>query len=321
MHNVLITHGIRRQGLTELLANTNVIMPPMGQAFSLEELLEALPDMDAVLACGEFNEAAVYAGKKLQIISNYGAGYDRVNVPAATKCGVPLTNIPDATTLPTAEVAIGLLLSCCRRIPQMNALLRTQAPESLFGAPEHMATSLQGLTLGILGMGRIGQAVSAVARILGMQVVYFNRNPLPADKADGATYLPLDDMLAACDVLSIHCPLTEQTRGLLCREKLALMKHGAILINTARGAIVETAALCEALRSGQIAFAGLDVFPDEPHVPAELISLPNAILTPHIGTHTEQARDAMAHAAAERILIALSGKRPPNVVNPEVYEK
>ncbi len=318
MANIVVTHGIPDEAFS-ILKDHAVFYPAPGRAYTQPELAALLSTADAVLACGAFGAELIEAAPNLKVISNYGAGYERIDVAAATQRRIPVTNCPESTALPTAEIAIGLLLSCARRIGEMDRQLREVPPETVFGMGRHMGMGLAGRTLGIIGMGHIGGIVAQFGRMAGMEVVYHNRRPLPQEKEQGARYMALDDLLAAADVVSIHCPLTEATRGMLDAARLSLMKPGAILINTARGAIVDYEALAVLLREGKLMGAGLDVFPKEPHIPPELLSLPNVVLTPHIGTNTREARYSMAYDACVRILEALAGRRPPDVVNPVIY--
>lgn len=319
MADIIVTHGIPDSAFV-ILQGHHVIRPESGKAFTSEELLSLLPDCDAVLSCGRFSEEMIKAAPKLKIISNYGAGYDKIDVWAATERGIPVTNCPDCTALPTAEIAIGLLLSCARRIGELDREMRKVPPESLFGMGRFMGMGLYGRTLGIIGLGNIGGIVADFGRLVGMRIVYYNRNRLPYEKEKGAEYLPLDELMKEADIISIHCPLTQATKGLLSAKRLSLLKPSAILINTARGAIVDEQALIDMLKEGKLFAAGLDVFSHEPHVAKDFISLDNVVLTPHIGTNTIDARNAMAHEAAIRILEVLAGRRPPNVVNPEIYQ-
>ncbi len=319
MAEILVTHGIPDSAFS-ILKDHHVSRPESGKAFSGEELFARLSTADAVLACGRLSAQMIDAAPRLKIISNYGAGYDKIDVWAATERGIPVTNCPDGTALPTAEIAIGLLLSCARRIGELDREVRRVPPESVFGMGHFMGIGLTGRTLGIIGLGNIGGVVADFGRLVGMRIVYYNRRRLPTETEKGAEYLPLDELLKQADIVSVHCPLTEETAGLLSAKRLSLLKPTAILINTARGAIVEEPALIDMLKNGRLFAAGLDVFPHEPHIARELIELDNVVLTPHIGTNTMDARNAMAHDACVRILEALAGRRPPNVVNPEIYK-
>jgi len=311
MATILITHGIPAEGFS-LLAGHKIIMPEPLAAYSMEELMALIPQADAVVAGGKLPGDVIRQGAKLKIIANYGAGYDGVDVATAAACGVPVTNIPDTVTRDTAELAIGLMLAVSRRIGEMNLRLRREAPETLFGMGRHMGRSLRGQTLGIVGCGRIGRCTARMASALGMRVLGYSRSG-----ADASVCEPTDlsTLLREADVVSLHCPLTPDTRGLMNAEAFSQMKPGAMLINTARGAVVDTQALLDALDSGRLSGAGLDVYPDEPHIPVALLSRDNVVCTPHTGTNTQQTRYEMAQACSRQILDVLNGKRPENIVN------
>ena len=318
MARIVITHGIPDQAFL-LLKDHQVIKPEKGKAYSRQELFSLMPSADAVLACGALEGDLIRAASKLKIISNYGAGYDKIDVAAASVLKIPVANCPECTAQPTAEIAIALMLSCARRISELDRELRMAAPESVFGMGRFMGIGLEGRTLGIIGLGNIGRIVARFGRLMNMRITYHNRHPIAPELEQGSEYLALDELLTKADVVSIHCPLTEETRNLLSGERLSLMKPDAILINTARGAIVDYDALADMLKNRKLLAAGLDVFPKEPHIPAELLLLNQVVLTPHIGTNTPEARYFMARDACIRILEALNGRRPPNVVNPEIY--
>ena len=311
MATVLITYGIPAEGFAALEGH-KIIIPPAITGFTEEELLTHIAEADAVVAASRLPGNVIRAARHLKIIATYGAGYDSVDIAAAAECGIPVTNIPECVTRDTAELAIALMLSVCRRMGELNLRLRKGPSEPLFGIGRNMGNTLRGLTLGIVGCGRIGGRVAEVAKALGMNVVGYSRRG-----ADPAVAHPvsLDELLEISDVVSLHCPLTPETRGLIGKDAFDRMKDGAVLINTSRGAVVDTSALVEALSSGKLAGAGLDVFPDEPRVPAELLAMDNVVCTPHIGSNTHLARREMAEALSRQILDALSGKRPVNIVN------
>ncbi len=311
MATILITHGIPTAGL-EALSGHEIIIPAPLTAFTMEELTALIPRADAVLAGGKLPGDVIRAGKKLKIIANYGAGYDSVDIAAAAACDVPVTNIPETVTDATAELAIGLMLAVSRRIGEMNLRLRREDSASLFGMGRYMGSTLRGRTLGIIGCGRIGGRVAEMAKTLGMRVIAYSRRGVDASVAE---YADLPTLLATADVISPHCPSTPETRNLLDAAAFARMKDGAIVINTARGAVIDHDALVVALRAGKLAGAGLDVFPEEPRIPAALLELDNVVCTPHIGSNTAQTRADMAAACARQILDALAGKRPENIVN------
>lgn len=299
MATILVTHGIPAEGFS-LLSGEKIVIPKPLMQFSQDELAALIPAADAVVACGALPGEIIRRGTKLRIVANYGAGYDGVDVRAAAECGIPVTNLPDTVTDSTAELAIGLMLAVSRRIGENSLRAREEAPENLFGMGRNMGRSLRGQTLGLLGCGRIGKRTAEIAAALGMRCIGYSRHGVNHPQVES---VPLPELL------------TQETRRLLDRSALARMKQGSILINTARGAIVDCDALADALESGHLRGAGLDVYPDEPHIPPRLIALPQVVLTPHIGTNTQETRLRMAEGCARQIADALAGKRPANVVN------
>jgi glyoxylate reductase len=244
---------------------------------------------------------------RLRVVGNVAVGVDNVDVAAATRRGVVVANTPDVLTDATADLAFALLLAAARRVCEGDRMIRAGAwtgwsPTQLLGA------DVWGRTLGIVGFGRIGKAVARRARGFDMRILHTRETPL-------------DVLLAESDFVSLHCPLTAETRGLIGARELGLMKRTAILVNTARGAVVDEAALAEALARGTIAGAGLDVFVDEPRVHPGLVAAPGAVLAPHIGSATVTARTRMVELAASAVAAVLAGKRPDNVVNPEALAR
>jgi glyoxylate reductase len=247
---------------------------------------------------------------RLAVIGNVAVGVDNIDLAACAARGVTVTNTPDVLTEATADLAFGLLIDAARRITEGDRLVRAGSwtgwtPTFLLG------TRVHGMTLGIVGLGRIGGAVARRARGFGMHVLYHQRRRLPEamERALGATYVAsLDEMCSFADAITIHCPLTAETRHLFSDERLARMRSGAILINTARGPIVDEAALAHALENGTVAAAGIDVFEEEPRVNPALIAQPNAVLAPHIGSADRPTREAMAKLAVENVLRVLRGK-------------
>lgn len=316
MAKIVVTYGVPAEGFN-LLSGHEIVIPPSGAAFSREELLGLLPDADAVLACTALDAELIAAAKKLRIIVCYGAGYDAIDIAAATAHGIPVANTPECVTNPTAEMTIALITSLARRLPELNSLMHTRPPREMFGLGRRMGTSLDGAVLGVAGMGRIGGKVADFGRMMGMRVLYTSRTPKPERDALGDTHVSLDELMAQSDFITIHCPHTPQTEGMISREMIALMKPTAYLINTARGAVVDEDALIEALRAHRIAGAALDVFMNEPDINPAFASLDNVLLTPHAGSNTLHARNEMARAASRRILDRLAGRLPENLLNPE----
>jgi glyoxylate reductase len=261
------------------------------------------------------------AGPNLRIVSNMAVGYDNVDVTAASARGVVVTNTPGVLTDTTADLAFALMLAVARRVVEGDRVVREGGwgpwhPSFLLGRDIHRAT------LGVVGMGQIGRAVARRARGFGMKVVYASRRRVEDEKALGVEWRSLDDLLRESDFISLHVSLNAETRNLIGARELALMKATAFLINTARGGIVDQSALVDALRSGRIAGAGLDVAVVEP-VPVDdpLLELENVVITPHVGSATVETRTKMADLAVDNLIAFFEGRKPPHTVNPEVLPR
>jgi glyoxylate reductase len=246
-------------------------------------------------------------GTSLKVVSNFGVGYDNIDVDAARARGVRATNTPGVLTNATAELAVALMLATGRRIAEADAMIRrdrwTGSEEEILGR------ELARATVGLVGFGSIARRVAELLRCFEVQLLFTSRSGAPSPP--GVERRELHDLLAASDFVSLHVPLTAETRHLIDTKALATMKRGAILVNTSRGAVVDTTALIEALRAGHLGAAGLDVYEDEPHVPAELRDLPNTVLLPHVGSATASTRNAMARLCAENVIAVLEGREPP----------
>jgi glyoxylate reductase len=276
------------------------------------ELLELVAGADAVLTLlGDRVDAELLdaAGAQLRCVANVAVGFDNVDLAAAAQRGVLVTNTPGVLDDATADLAIALLLMATRRLGEGERLLRSGEPWS-WGMSFMLGSGLRGKLLGVVGLGNIGSRVAERARAFGMEIAYHGRHEAPAAAALGAERMELDELLAAADALSLHCPLTPATRHLIGARELALMKPTATLVNTARGPVVDEAALAAALRDGEIAAAGLDVYEHEPAVEPGLLELENAVLVPHLGSATVETRTAMAELAA-RNAIAVALDEPP----------
>jgi glyoxylate reductase len=243
------------------------------------------------------------AGSSLKLVANFGVGYDNLELDAFRARGVRATNTPGVLTSATAELAVALMLAAARRIGEADARVRRE--RSIRSSAELMGRELVGATVGLVGFGQIGQRVAQLLRGFDVRLLHVTSS---------APRVELFDLLAASDFVSLHVPLTPHTRHLLDARALATMKRGAILVNTSRGGVVDTAALIDALRSGQLTAAGLDVYEHEPAVPAELCELPNTVLTAHLGSATPTTRAAMARLCAENVIAALDGREPPAAV-------
>lgn len=261
------------------------------------------------------------AGPDLRVVANYAVGFNNIDVDAATERGIAVTNTPGVLTDATAELVFSLLLSAARWVVEGDRMVRA-GEFGGWGPSLLLGTSLAGKTFGVVGCGRIGQATGRIARGFGMNMVYAHRRQVPEFEADtGAELIPLPQLLTEADVVSLHVPLNEETHHLIGAEQLDQMKSTAILINTARGPVVDEDALVAALREGKIAAAGLDVYENEPRLAEGLTELPNAVLLPHLGSGTVETRGEMARMTANAVGDVLAGRRPPNLVNPQVWER
>jgi glyoxylate reductase len=258
----------------------------------------ARDDVEALIVSGDaVGDAVLDLLPSLRLVANYGVGYDRVDVEACRARGVAVTNTPGVLDAATADLALALVLAARRRVVEGDALVRTGRWTTSWSEAPFLGRDLSGSTLGVVGLGRIGSAVARRAEAFDMRVIHHRRS--------GG--LPLDDLLREADVVSLHVPLTPETTGLISRERLALLRDGATLVNTARGAVVDEEALVDELASGRIG-AGLDVFVHEPGVPQALLGLPNVVLTPHIGSGTIETRAAMTRIVVDNVLALERGE-------------
>lgn len=315
MAHILITYGVPREGFEDVLAGHTLHIPAPGCVFTDEELSRILPETEAVVACTAFPASMIRMAPKLRLICAYGAGYDSIDVNAATEAGVMVCNIPDTVTSATAEVAIAHMLGLARRMPYFDRAVRQEDCRRFFRMGENMGATLKGAALGIVGMGRIGGKVADFGRLMGMKVLYTSRSPKPERDALGDVRVSLEQLMTQADFISLHCPSTPETRGLINADMLSLMKPTAYLINTARGPVIDEEALLDALTRRSIAGAGLDVFPGEPDINPAFWQLDNVILTPHIGSNTAGTRYDMAAEAGRQILRVLAGNKPENLIN------
>ncbi|MDW8339537.1 MAG: D-glycerate dehydrogenase [Thermoleophilia bacterium] len=275
----------------------------------LAELTAPRPEVEALIVANE--PVPLELLPSLRLVANFSVGYDRIDVAACTERGVVVTNTPGVLDAATADLAFALLLATRRRIVEGDRLVRAGRWTSSW-ADGWLAEELTGSTLGIVGLGRIGQAVARRARGFELRVLYTQRTRVDTDLAE---FRELDALLAESDLVSLHVPLTPETRGLIDARRLALLRDGACLVNTARGEIVDEQALVRELVSGRIR-AGLDVFAHEPHVPPELSELENVVLTPHLGSATRQTREAMTRVVVDNILAVTRGDPPLTPVTP-----
>ncbi|MFE5505832.1 2-hydroxyacid dehydrogenase [Amycolatopsis japonica] len=317
---IAVTRWIPDEALKVLAEAGEVKLSRADRPLTPDELREFVRGSSAIVGMlhdridGEVADAA---GPDLKVVANVAVGYDNIDVPALAGRGVTVTNTPGVLTDATADLAFGLILAVTRRLGEGERLIRSRTPWS-FHLGFLLGSSLQDKTLGIVGLGQIGQAVARRALGFGMRIVYSGRSRAAEDveKALGAKYMPFDELLRSSDVVSLHCPLTPETRHLVDADALKAMKPGAYLINTTRGPVVHEAALADALEAGEIAGAGLDVFEAEPEVEPRLLDRENVVLTPHLGSATVETRTAMAVLAAENVASVLTGGNPLTEVRP-----
>jgi len=262
---------------------------------ALGELESARPDVEALLVANE--PVPVNLLPELKLVANFGVGYDRLGIEELRRRGIAVANTPGVLSAATADLTLALILAVRRRVVEGDARVRRGEWKGSW-ADGFLAEELTGSTLGIIGLGRIGQAVARRAQGFELRVLYAQRTRAETDLGE---FRELDELLAESDLVTIHAPLTPETRGLLDARRLALLRDGAAVVNTARGEIVDESALTAELVSGRLR-AGLDVFTHEPHVPEELLELPNVVLTPHLGSATRQTREAMTRLVVDNVL-------------------
>ncbi|OPZ60427.1 MAG: putative 2-hydroxyacid dehydrogenase [Deltaproteobacteria bacterium ADurb.Bin510] len=316
MAKILITRKLPGSALARLHALAELDIWTADSPMPRGEILRRIADCDGLLCLltDRIDREVIAAAPKLKIIANYAVGYDNIDVNAARERGIMVANTPGVLTEATADLAWALLMAAARLVPTGDRLVRSGRwagwdPNLLLGA------SVFGQTLGIVGAGRIGTAVALRSGGFKMNVVYTSRRPNEILEDElGARRLELEELLAQADFVSLHLPLTAATRHLIGPRELKMMKPGAVLINTARGPVVDEAALAQALQDGPLAAAGLDVFENEPAVNPALLDLPNVVLLPHLGSATLATRSRMADIAAANLIAWIQGRVAPNCV-------
>jgi glyoxylate reductase len=317
---VYITRAITKKATEYLAEHCSVEVSSEDRPLTREELLHNVRGMDAVLTMlNDRVDAGLMdaAGSQVRIFANYAVGYNNIDIAAATERGICVANTPDVLTDATADIAWALLMAAARRVVDGDRV--TRRGDFTGWAPLFMlGVDIVGKTLGIIGPGRIGQAVARRARGFDMKILYTANGPKPEfEKATGASFSGLDNLVRESDFITLHLPLTSKTHHLIGEREFGMMKKTAVLVNAARGPIVDEKALADALRSGRIFAAGLDVYEREPEVEPGLLGLDNVVLCPHLGSATFEARDKMGIMAADNILAALKGEFPPQCLNPE----
>ena len=316
---ILVTREVFQETLDLLARHFDVTPNQADTPMSPAALVQALADKDGALTTlSERVDATLLAQcPKLKAVCNIAVGFNNIDLKACTERGVMATNTPGVLDASTADFTWALILATARRVTEAEAWLRS-GQWTGWKLKQFLGTDVHHATLGILGMGRIGQAVARRARGFDMTVLYHNTRRLSAEveKSCHAAYVSRDELLARADILTLHLPYSPATHHIIGAQELARMKSSAILINAARGGVVDDAALVEALQRGTLAAAGLDVFENEPTLNAEFLKLKNVVLTPHIASSTEATRRQMALTAAENLVAALTTGQPPNLLNP-----
>jgi glyoxylate reductase len=322
-HKIFVTRPLPSRVLELLATHGELRLHTEDSPIPVERLAEACRDVEGLVVCGQrVPEAVLVQAPVLRAVANVGVGYDNVDVAACTSRRILVTNTSGVLEETTADLAFALLLALARRVVEGDRYVREGCWKQwewglLWG------TDVYRKTLGIFGFGHIGQAMARRGRGFSMRILYHSRHRASeaVERELDANYVDRESLLRESDYLSLHVPLTPETRHLIGAEDLRRMKATAFVINTSRGPVVDEEALVAALRDGAIAGAGLDVFEAEPRVHPALLGLPNAVLMPHVGSATGETRLKMALLAAENLLVALEGKRPPNLVNPEAFKQ
>jgi len=315
---IFVSGHLPEEVLSVLKAEHEVETHEQGPPIKREDLLNSVEDEDGLLCMvtDRIDRELLDRAPKLKMIANYGVGFNNIDVAAASERGIPVSNTPDVVTEATADLTFALILSTARRVAEGDRRVK----EGRFGywVPfDFLGREVSGKTLGIVGLGRIGRAVARRAVGFNMPVIYHDRRRLdPSLEEDlGVSYSDMDTLLHQADFVSLHVPLTEETRHLIGPEELETMKPTAYLINTSRGSVVDEEALVEALRKGEIAGAGLDVYENEPALTPGLVEMKNTVLLPHVGSGTWETRTNIGLKAARNLLTGLRGERPADCIN------
>ncbi|MFW5906829.1 MAG: 2-hydroxyacid dehydrogenase [Candidatus Natronoplasma sp.] len=321
--DVLITREIPDVGIEKVKEKYDVEVSQKSRNLSKEELIERVEGKDGMLCLltDTIDEEVIGAGSDLKVISNYAVGYDNIDIEAATREGIVVTNTPGVLTEATAEITFALMLAVARNVVNGDRFTREDRFEG-WDPMLMLGHELHGKTLGIVGMGNIGGKVAEISQGFDMDVLYHSRSKKEEiEKKIGAKYVDLDTLLSKSDFVSLHVPLTEETEKMIGKKELESMKDDAYLINAARGEVVDEDALVEVLKEEKIAGAGIDVYANEPHgANPDYYELDNVVLSPHLGSATHKAREGMAVKAAENLIAVLEGRKPEHIVNPEVLE-
>lgn len=321
---IYVTRAVFDEALVRLRQEAQVEVSSDDRPLSKAEVTERLRDADGAMTMltDPIDREVLTAASRLKIASNVAVGFNNIDVSAATDVGVMVTNTPGVLTETTADFAWALLMAAARRVVEGDVFARAGKWKS-WSPTMFLGRDVHGKTLGIAGLGRIGQAVARRAAGFNMKVIFHNPRPVADNviRETGAQPVSFDDLLRTSDFISLHVPLSAATTHLLNDETFAIMKPSCIVVNTTRGPVVDEKALVRALQNKQIAGAGLDVFEREPEIEPELLKMGNVVLAPHIGSGSYETRMKMCMMAADNLLAWLKGERPPNLVNPEVWNR
>ena len=321
---ILVARAIFPEALAKLEEAFEVRSNQTDQIFTPEELKKELSDVVGALVAGSerIDAAALSQAQNLRVVANISVGYNNFDIPAITAAGVMATNTPDVLTDTTADFGFALLMATARRITESEHWVRAGNWHQWSIVTNPLGMDVHHTTIGIIGMGRIGQGIAKRALGFGMKVIYHNRSRLSEadEKVCQATYVSKEELLRTADHIVLVLPYTPENHHTIGAKEIALMKQTATLINIARGGIVDDLALAQALKTGKIFAAGLDVFEGEPNVDPELLKLSNVVLAPHIASSTEKTRRAMLNLAIENLRAALDGKKPPSLINADAFK-
>ena len=321
---ILVARAIFPEALAKLEESFEVRSNQDDRIFTPEELQKELASVVGALVAGSerIDASALVNAKDLKVVSNISVGYNNFDVPAISAAGVMATNTPDVLTDTTADFGFALLMATARRITESEHWVRNGHWDKWSIVNNPLGMDLHHSTIGIIGMGRIGQGIAKRALGFGMNVIYHNRSRLSEadEKACGASYVSKEALLKTADHVVLVLPYTAESHHTIGAQEIALMKPTATLINIARGGIMDDVALAQALKENKIFAAGLDVFEGEPNVHPDLLKLSNVVLAPHIASATEKTRRAMVDLAIENLRAALSGKKPPSLINTELFK-
>jgi glyoxylate reductase len=321
---IYVTRPVFDEAVEKLKRDVEVELNSEDRILSKSELIDRLRDKDGALTLltDAVDLEVLQAASNLKVIANFAVGFNNVAIESATKLGVAVTNTPGVLTETTADFAWTLLMAAARRVAEADRFARAGKFKA-WGPTMLLGYDIFGKTLGLIGLGRIGQAVARRAAGFNMRVVFYDSEPIPEQliKDLGVTRLPLDELLRVADFISLHVPLFPETHHLLNDRTFALMKPTCIVVNTSRGPVIDEKALVRAVRDKKIAGAGIDVFEREPEIEPGLLEMDNVVLAPHIASASHETRLKMCMMAADNLLAVLKGQRPPNLVNPEVWDR